>query len=118
MLGKSWAIQAGTGKIIMSTPRNRRRASLDFKPVTIVKNFFMISVHLPAKEQTDLYPHTFTAQHTGKSGPVQASIAPHVHTIDKLFQETMINKGLKRIDDPHGGDVRLSNSTVQCRYGC
>ncbi|PPR06211.1 hypothetical protein CVT26_005470 [Gymnopilus dilepis] len=63
------------------------------------------TVHLPGKEQTDLYPHTFTAQHTGKSGPVQASIAPHVHTIDKLFQETMINKGLKRIDDPHGGDI-------------
>ena len=28
-----------------------------------------------------------------------------MHTLDKLFQETMVNKGLKSIDDPYGGDV-------------
>lgn len=74
-----------------------------------VQNFlpFRLSVHLPAKEQTDLYPHTFTGEHGGKSGPIQVTIPPHVHTIDKLFQETMIQMGLKRIDDPYGGDVRL-----------
>ncbi|KAF8877060.1 hypothetical protein CPB84DRAFT_1752252 [Gymnopilus junonius] len=60
-------------------------------------------VHSPTKEQKDLYPHTFTGEYGGKGGPVPVSIAPHFHTIDKLFQETM--KGLKTIDDLYGGDV-------------
>ncbi|KAF8905217.1 hypothetical protein CPB84DRAFT_1745544 [Gymnopilus junonius] len=41
----------------------------------------------------------------GKLGPVQVAIAPHVHTIDKLFQEMMVQKGLKKIDDPYGGNI-------------
>ena len=64
-----------------------------------------VSVHLPLQEQMDLYPHTFTNKSGGTSGPIQVIIPPHVHTVDKLFQETMVNRGLKALDDPYGGDV-------------
>ncbi|KDR78179.1 hypothetical protein GALMADRAFT_245214 [Galerina marginata CBS 339.88] len=61
--------------------------------------------HLPAKEQTDLYPHTFDLNVRGTSGPIQVTIPPHVHTIDKLYQETVVKKGVKAIKDPYGGDI-------------
>lgn len=61
--------------------------------------------HPPAKEQTDLFPHTFDPNFRGTSGPVQVTIPPTVYTIDKLVQETLVNQGLKVINDPYGGDV-------------
>ncbi|KAF8877062.1 GMC oxidoreductase [Gymnopilus junonius] len=73
------------------------------------------TAHLPAQEQKALYPHTYTAEFGGTSGPVQVSIPPHVHTIDKIFQPTMLNVGLKRIDDPYGGDITgtwMTSSTI------
>ncbi|KAF8872799.1 GMC oxidoreductase [Gymnopilus junonius] len=63
------------------------------------------SVHLPAKEQTDLYPHIFTDESCGKSGPIQVVIPPHLHKEDLVFQETMVNKGLKLINDPYSGNI-------------
>ena len=33
-----------------------------------------------------------------------------VHTLDKPFQRTMRNMGLKTIDDPYGGDVSMPNN--------
>ncbi|KAJ6452435.1 GMC oxidoreductase [Mycena sanguinolenta] len=61
--------------------------------------------HPPQKEQTDIFPHTHDLAFRGESGPIQVT-APHsVYTIDKLFQETLVNKGLKTIKDPYGGDI-------------
>ncbi|KAJ6573700.1 GMC oxidoreductase [Mycena sp. CBHHK59/15] len=61
--------------------------------------------HVAQKEQTDLYPHTHDLAFRGESGPIQVT-APHsVYTIDQLFQETLIKKGLKAIKDPYGGDI-------------
>ncbi|PPQ95957.1 hypothetical protein CVT26_016123 [Gymnopilus dilepis] len=62
-------------------------------------------VHLPMKEQTDLYPHTFTDDSCGKSGPLQVIIPPHLHGADMLFQETMVKIGLRAINDPYSGDI-------------
>ncbi|KDR78170.1 hypothetical protein GALMADRAFT_224541 [Galerina marginata CBS 339.88] len=74
--------------------------------------------HLPTTEQTDLYPHTFDLKARGTSGPVQVAIPAHVHTLDKLFQETMVNKGLKAINDPYSGDINgtwIASSTLDPR---
>ncbi|KAJ3512055.1 hypothetical protein NLJ89_g3742 [Agrocybe chaxingu] len=61
--------------------------------------------HLPAKELTDLYPHTYNPDFRGLSGPLHVAIPSHVHTVDKLVQETFVNKGVKAIKDPYGGDI-------------
>ncbi|KDR78171.1 hypothetical protein GALMADRAFT_155158 [Galerina marginata CBS 339.88] len=61
--------------------------------------------HPPKKDQTDLYPHTFDLSFRGSSGPVQVTIPDQIHTVDRLFQETMVNSGLKAINDPYGGDI-------------
>ncbi|KAJ7230526.1 GMC oxidoreductase [Mycena pura] len=61
--------------------------------------------HVAAKEQSDLYPHTHDPAFRGNSGPIQVT-APHsVYTVDRLFQETLVKKGLKPILDPYGGDI-------------
>ncbi|KAF8900502.1 hypothetical protein CPB84DRAFT_1847284 [Gymnopilus junonius] len=64
-----------------------------------------IHANLPVIEQMDLYPYAFTNESCRKSGPIQVTIPPHVHTTDKLFQEMMINMGLKPIKDPYRGNV-------------
>ncbi|KAF8198835.1 GMC oxidoreductase [Mycena galopus ATCC 62051] len=61
--------------------------------------------HMARKEQTDLYPHTHDPAFRGESGPIQVTVPQTVHTLDRLFQETLINKGLKAIKDPYGGDI-------------
>ncbi|KAF8958575.1 GMC oxidoreductase [Flammula alnicola] len=61
--------------------------------------------HLPTKEQTDSYPHTFDPKLRGTSGPVHVTLGPNVHTIDKLVHESLVNKGVKAIKDPYGGDI-------------
>ncbi|KAF8064007.1 GMC oxidoreductase [Lyophyllum atratum] len=61
--------------------------------------------HLPAKEQTDLFPHTYDASIRGTSGPVQFTIPPHVHTIDAMVQATFVNMGVKVIEDPYKGNI-------------
>jgi hypothetical protein len=52
-----------------------------------------------------LYPHTFDPELRGTSGPIQVTIAPHVHTVDAIFNKTLTNLGVRTIRDPSGGDV-------------
>ncbi|RDB23961.1 Versicolorin B synthase [Hypsizygus marmoreus] len=59
----------------------------------------------PVKELTDLYPHTYDAEYRGTSGPIQVTIPAQIHTIDALFQKTLVNMGHKAIKDPYGGDI-------------
>ncbi|KDQ52343.1 GMC oxidoreductase [Jaapia argillacea MUCL 33604] len=61
--------------------------------------------HPPTPTQSTLYPHTFEPTNRGTSGPIQTTIPHLVHTIDELFQETMVNRGLKTVRDPYGGDI-------------
>ncbi|KAH9476794.1 GMC oxidoreductase family protein Mala s 12 [Psilocybe cubensis] len=63
---------------------------------------------LPAsKEQIEVYhyPDNSITEHRGTSGPIQVAIPHGAHTLDKLFQETMINKGFKDVKDPYSGDI-------------
>ncbi|KAJ7841204.1 GMC oxidoreductase [Mycena olivaceomarginata] len=55
--------------------------------------------------ETDLYPHTHNLDFRGESGPIQVTVPHSVHTIDQIFQETLVKKGLKAIKDPYGGDI-------------
>ncbi|KAF9007049.1 GMC oxidoreductase, partial [Cyathus striatus] len=74
--------------------------------------------HHPSEEQTSLYPHTFDERHRGTSGPIQVTIPHHAHTIDVLFQETLVKKGLKPILDAYGGDITgtwISSSNLDPR---
>ncbi|KAH9476793.1 GMC oxidoreductase family protein Mala s 12 [Psilocybe cubensis] len=74
--------------------------------------------HPPTKEQTDLYPHKFIVEHRGTTGPIQVAISHSVHTLDELFQETMVNKGLKEVDDPYDGDMTgtwIASSSIDPR---
>ncbi|KAF8153936.1 GMC oxidoreductase [Crassisporium funariophilum] len=61
--------------------------------------------HAPSKEITDLYPHTFDLSLRGTSGPIQTTIPSHISTVDAIYQQTVVNKGLKTIKDPYGGDI-------------
>jgi len=101
---RSWGTLGGTGRNTRNIRRNLRRAScqLCLRSVAYEPR---LSFHPPAKEQTILYPHTFDPTFRGTSGPVQVTIPPTVYTVDKLVQETLVNKGLKAIKDPYGGDV-------------
>lgn len=67
---------------------------------------YVRSFHVPTKERTDLYPHTYDLDFRGTSGPIQVTFPPHYHAVDTLVNETLVNKGLKANKDPHGGDVR------------
>ncbi|KAJ7886669.1 GMC oxidoreductase [Mycena leptocephala] len=53
--------------------------------------------HPPAQEQMNLYPHTYEVELRGTSGPIHTTIPFHHHAIDVLFQQTLVNKGLKSI---------------------
>ncbi|KAJ7189182.1 GMC oxidoreductase [Mycena filopes] len=61
--------------------------------------------HAAQTSQTALYPHTHDPAFRGASGPIQVTVPHTVHTVDRLFQETLVNKGLKAIKDPYGGDI-------------
>lgn len=61
--------------------------------------------HVPSAEHAAVYPHTPVLEHLGTSGPVHISTPHHVHTVDLLFKESCVNKGLKAVEDPYGGDV-------------
>ncbi|KAJ7637777.1 GMC oxidoreductase [Mycena rosella] len=61
--------------------------------------------HIAQKEQSDLYPHTHNFAFRGESGPIQVTVPHSVHTVDRIFQETLVQKGLKPIEDPYGGDI-------------
>ncbi|KAJ7925389.1 hypothetical protein B0H13DRAFT_2314603 [Mycena leptocephala] len=55
--------------------------------------------------QTELFPRTHNVAFRGDSGPIQVTTPHSVHTIDRLFQVTLVKKGLKAIEDPYGGDI-------------
>lgn len=57
------------------------------------------------KEITDAYPHTYNEKFRGTSGPVVVTDPIHAHTADKIFIDTLVNKGVRVIEDPYGGDV-------------
>ena len=76
-------------------------------------HFNIRSFHVPAKEQTDLYPYTYDLNFWGTSGPIQVTVPPHYHTVDGLVNQTLINRGLKATKDPHGGDVRITLDETQ-----
>nr|GAT54545.1 GMC oxidoreductase [Mycena chlorophos] len=61
--------------------------------------------HPATEEQCALYPHTHEPMNRGHFGPIQVTVPHTIHTVDKLFQETLVNKGLKLIKDPYGGDT-------------
>ncbi|KAJ7108233.1 GMC oxidoreductase [Mycena epipterygia] len=61
--------------------------------------------HPPGKEQTDAYPHTYDASFHGHSGPIHTTVPFHYAPVDTLFQKTLVNSGLKTINDPYGGDI-------------
>lgn len=61
--------------------------------------------HIPDKEVTDLFPHTYNTAGRGTSGPIQTTIPPHVHTIDTLIQKTLWNLGIKKLEDSYEGDI-------------
>ncbi|KAF4611726.1 hypothetical protein D9613_003994 [Agrocybe pediades] len=61
--------------------------------------------HPPAQEQLDFYPHTYNPAFRGNSGPIHVTIAPHFHTIDAILQKSLVNRGLKPIEDAYGGDI-------------
>ncbi|KAJ7500951.1 GMC oxidoreductase [Mycena galericulata] len=70
--------------------------------------------HPPAEEHTAVYPHTYDASLRGTSGPIHTTVPFHFHAIDTLFQQTLVNKGLKAVRDPYGGDITgtwMANST-------
>ncbi|EIM84584.1 GMC oxidoreductase [Stereum hirsutum FP-91666 SS1] len=61
--------------------------------------------HKASNEQLAAYPHTVDPDHRGTNGPIQTTVPHAVATIDALFQETMVKKGIKAIKDPYGGDI-------------
>ncbi|KAJ7430135.1 glucose-methanol-choline oxidoreductase [Mycena galericulata] len=64
--------------------------------------------HPPAEEHTAVYPHTNDAALRGASGPIHTTVPFHFHAIDtKLFQQTLVNKGLKAARDPYGDNGNM-----------
>ncbi|KAF9526843.1 GMC oxidoreductase [Crepidotus variabilis] len=61
--------------------------------------------YAPTQEQLDHYPLTYDLNNRGISGPIQTTLAPHTHTIDKIMQETLANKGVRPNEDPYDGDI-------------
>lgn len=41
----------------------------------------------------------------GKTGPIQIRTLPHFTTVEELIQDSLVQKGLKKIDNPYEGDV-------------
>ncbi|KAK7029895.1 GMC oxidoreductase [Favolaschia claudopus] len=59
----------------------------------------------PAQELMDVYPHTFHKEVHGSAGPVQTTIPFIFHAVDLLFQQTLVNTGLKTVEDAYAGDI-------------
>ncbi|KAJ7688612.1 GMC oxidoreductase [Mycena rosella] len=71
--------------------------------------------HPPGQEQMDVYPYSYESSFHGTSGPIHTLTPFHFPAIDTLFQRTLLNKGLKNIKDPYGGDITgtwIANSTL------
>ena len=61
--------------------------------------------HPAVKEITDSFPHTYNEKNRGTSGPVSVTDPIHAYTADKVFIDTLVNKGVKLLEDPYGGEV-------------
>ncbi|TEB21436.1 GMC oxidoreductase [Coprinellus micaceus] len=61
--------------------------------------------HPAVKEITDSFPHTYNEKNRGTSGPVGVTDPIHAYTADKVFIDTLVNKGVKLLEDPYGGEV-------------
>lgn len=72
--------------------------------------------HPAAKEQTDVFPHHYNPEYHGTSGPIQTMTPFCIHTIDHLVRDTLVNAGMKVVEDPYGGDVGKS-WTYTAKYG-
>lgn len=57
------------------------------------------------KEIADVFPHSHNEEFRGKDGFIEVTDPIHVHTVEALFFDTLANKGIKRVDDPYGGDI-------------
>ncbi|RXW15191.1 hypothetical protein EST38_g10664 [Candolleomyces aberdarensis] len=73
----------------------------DFEKYSLKSETF----HPAVKEVADAYPHTYVEKFRGTNGPINVSVPIHAHTIDKIVQETLVNRGIKKIDDPYGGNI-------------
>ncbi|KAJ2925508.1 hypothetical protein H1R20_g11585, partial [Candolleomyces eurysporus] len=73
----------------------------DFEKYSLKSETF----HPAVKEVADAYPHTYVEKFRGTTGPIDVSVPIHAHTIDKIIQETLVNRGIKKIDDPYGGNI-------------
>ncbi|KAJ7636186.1 GMC oxidoreductase [Roridomyces roridus] len=61
--------------------------------------------HPPATDDPDAPGLSFEPKFRGKDGPIHSSIAFPYNDIDELTQQTLVNKGLRRLKDPYGGDI-------------
>ncbi|KIM89885.1 GMC oxidoreductase [Piloderma croceum F 1598] len=68
--------------------------------------------HPATKDQLASFPHTYISEYRGTSGPIHTTPPPNIPSLEILFQETMINKGLNANRDPYGGDVTGVSSLV------
>lgn len=104
-----WATKTGHGRITSATPNWQKRKVLPYRRS---RSLIVFRCYAPGEEQITFYPHSFNPAFRGTSGPIQVSMPPHVYTIDQLFQQSFVNKGLKSVADPYGGDVRFSPWTA------
>src|ERR1700761_5224929 len=106
MLLKHLETRVGAGKSTRNTPvsAKRKASSTLFCQSTSIHSIYC-SFHVATKEQSDLYPHTHDPAFRGNSGPIQVTAPHNVYTVDRLFQETLVKRGLKPILDPYGGDI-------------
>ena len=68
----------------------------------------IFSFHPAEKDVMEHYPHTHDPNSHGFCGPIHVSMAPHAYTIDKLVEDTLINKGVDIVKDPYGGNVSFT----------
>ncbi|KAJ7635380.1 GMC oxidoreductase [Roridomyces roridus] len=71
--------------------------------------------HPPTELQPDALPQTWDASLRGTDGPIHTTIPFHYHVVDDLFQGTMKNMGVQRVEDPYGGNITgmwLGNSNL------
>ncbi|KAJ7513171.1 hypothetical protein B0H11DRAFT_2182407 [Mycena galericulata] len=59
--------------------------------------------HPPIQELPDIYPLTYETKFHGPNGPIHTTILFHFHTIDELFQKTIVSKRLEVVKDSDSG---------------
>lgn len=82
---------------------------LSSKERNIIEHFSPYSFHPATKDQLASFPHTYISEYRGASGPIYTTPPSHIPSLEILFQETMINKGLNFNRDPYGGDVCIAH---------